>query len=136
MKSGQFVCLGNLQHLRNRFGNGYAVQVKVAGDNVERVKNDLLMSLPGIEIQDQHNEVLFCNVPFTAMGPRERSPTGRSFNLAYVFQTLNARKEQKVIESYSVTQTTLEQIFVQLAGEDEDEDTASEPVQINQQGKN
>ena len=51
MKSGQFVCLGSLQHLRNRFGTGYGVQVKVAGNDVNRVKNDLLASLPGIEIQ-------------------------------------------------------------------------------------
>ena len=132
MKSGQFMCLGNLQHLRNRFGNGYAVQVKVAGDNIEKVKSDLVAKLPGIEIQAQHNEVLFCNVPFSAMTSNDRSSTGRSFNLAHVFQTLNARKERRVIESYSVTQTTLEQIFVQIAGEDED--TASEPAQNTQNG--
>lgn len=51
MKTGQFMCLGNLQHLRHRFGNGYAVQVKVAGDDVEKVRLDLVASLPGIEIQ-------------------------------------------------------------------------------------
>ena len=133
MKTGQFMCLGNLQHLRNRFGNGYAVQVKVADRDIERVKFDLISNLPGIEIQDQHNEVLFCNVPFTAMTSRERSANSRSFNLAHVFQTLNERKERTVIESYSVTQTTLEQIFVQLAGEDED--TAFEPVLDNQPRK-
>jgi hypothetical protein len=55
MKMGQFVCLGNLQHLRNRFGKGYAVQVKVAGDDVEKVKVDLVASLPGIEIQGMMN---------------------------------------------------------------------------------
>lgn len=42
------------------------------------------------------------------------------YNLAHVFQVLNQRKEQKMIESYSVSHTTLEQIFVQLAGEDEE----------------
>ncbi len=51
MKTGQFMCLGNLQHLRSRFGNGYAVKIKVVGDNVENVKADLKSSLPGIEIQ-------------------------------------------------------------------------------------
>ena len=40
--------------------------------------------------------------------------------MAHIFEILNEKKEQKVIESYSLTQTTLEQIFVQLAGEDED----------------
>jgi hypothetical protein len=55
MKMGQFMCLGNLQHLRNRFGTGYAVQVKVSGDDVEKVKNDLMVNLPGIEIQGRRN---------------------------------------------------------------------------------
>ncbi|CAF3881561.1 unnamed protein product [Rotaria sordida] len=37
MKSGQFVCLGTLQHLKNRFGNGYAVQVKLSIDKVKHI---------------------------------------------------------------------------------------------------
>ncbi|CAF1258424.1 unnamed protein product [Rotaria sp. Silwood1] len=120
MKMGQFMCLGNLQHLRNRFGNGYAVKVKVAGDNVDNVKVELMSDLPGLEIQDQHNEVLFCNVPFSYSSTDEENPTKLPYNLASVFEILNGKKEHKIIESYSVTQTTLEQIFVQLAGEDED----------------
>ncbi|CAF4320297.1 unnamed protein product, partial [Rotaria sp. Silwood2] len=54
-----------------------------------------------------------------------------SFNLGRVFEILNARQEPKIIESYSVTQTTLEQIFVQLAGEDED--LSSDQDQNNEQ---
>ena len=53
MKLGQFMCLGSLQHLRNRFGKGYGVQVKVAGGDVNRVKNDLLANLPDIEFQGE-----------------------------------------------------------------------------------
>jgi len=45
------MCLGTLQRLRNRFGNGYTVQVKVAGEQVEDVKTNLLQSIPGLEIQ-------------------------------------------------------------------------------------
>ena len=41
-----------------------------------------------------------------------------SSSLALVFELLSAKKEQNVIENYSVTQTTLEQIFVRLAGHD------------------
>ncbi|CAF5221377.1 unnamed protein product, partial [Rotaria magnacalcarata] len=51
MNKGQFMCLGNLQHLRTRFGNGYAVKIKVAGDDIEGVKENLITSLPGIEVQ-------------------------------------------------------------------------------------
>ena len=51
MKSGQFMCLGTLQHLRSRFSTGYAVQIKVStNQDVNRVKSDLRVQLPGIEI--------------------------------------------------------------------------------------
>ena len=54
MKLGQFMCLGSLQHLRNRFGTGYGIQMNVAGKDVNRVKNDLLANLPGIEFQGKN----------------------------------------------------------------------------------
>ncbi|UJR09005.1 hypothetical protein I4U23_013254 [Adineta vaga] len=131
MKTGQFMCLGKLQHLRHRFGNGYAIQVKVAGDDVEKVKGDLSSNLPGIEVQEQHNEVLFCNLPSTPSSSNDKNQAQSSFNLGRVFEILNTQKERKVIESYSVTQTTLEQIFVQLAGEDEDEESSDHQIQNN-----
>lgn len=64
--------------------------------------------------------MLFCNVPFANTSSGDRGSARLSYNLAHVFDVLNQRKDRKVIESYSVTQTSLEQIFVQLAGEDED----------------
>ncbi|CAF1240137.1 unnamed protein product [Adineta steineri] len=131
MKTGQFMCLGSLQHLRNRFSTGYAVQVKVAIDDVEKIKEDLISNLPGIEIQAQHNEMLFCNIPFS----NDNNQMQLSFNLGHVFGILNSRKEQKLIESYSVTQTTLEQIFVQLAGEDEDAEVSPNQVPNTNQSK-
>ncbi len=54
MKLGQFVCLGSLQRLKNRFGHGYAVQVKVPINTMNRFKDELMFSLPGIEIEGKH----------------------------------------------------------------------------------
>jgi hypothetical protein len=51
MKLGQFVCLGNLQRLKNRFGNGYAVQVKLPLKDMNTFKEELMITLPGIQIQ-------------------------------------------------------------------------------------
>lgn len=67
MKTGQFVCLGTLQYLRNRFSSGYALQIKVSNDeNVQQMRDELVGQLPGVEIEDQHNGTLFCNVPFAS----------------------------------------------------------------------
>ena len=51
MKMGQFVCLGNLQHLKNRFGKGYAVKVKVLPEKMNEFRQELTASLPDIEIE-------------------------------------------------------------------------------------
>ena len=54
MKLGQFVCLGSLQRLKNRFGHGYAVQVKVPNNRMNSFKDELVLSLPGIEIEGKY----------------------------------------------------------------------------------
>ncbi len=51
MKSGQFICLGNLQRLKNRFGNGYAVRIKVPLTNIKAFTDELVFVLPGLVIQ-------------------------------------------------------------------------------------
>jgi hypothetical protein len=50
MKLGQFMCLGNLQRLKNRFGHGYAVQVKLPLSDIELFKAELELTLPGVQI--------------------------------------------------------------------------------------
>lgn len=55
MKLGQFVCLGNLQRLKNRFSHGYAVQVKVPINTMDKFKDELMLNLPGIEIEGNNN---------------------------------------------------------------------------------
>ncbi len=51
MKLGQFVCLGSLQRLKNRFSHGYAVQVKIPINTMNIFKHELMINLPGIEIE-------------------------------------------------------------------------------------
>jgi hypothetical protein len=51
MKLGQFVCLGNLQRLKNRFGHGYSAQVKVPINKITTFENELILSLPGVKIE-------------------------------------------------------------------------------------
>ncbi|CAF2474977.1 unnamed protein product [Rotaria sp. Silwood2] len=134
MKSGQFICLGNLQHLKNRFGKGYAVQVKVSLERMNEFQQELTRILPGIEIEDEQNGVLFCNVPFSLSPSNNIQNAPYSSNLSLVFEVLNAKKEQNIIENYSVTQTTLEQIFIRLAGHDiNDDDTLTEVATLSSQ---
>jgi hypothetical protein len=59
-----------------------------------------------------------CTVPIS-LTTNSQNNANPSYNLAHVFEFFNDKKEKNEIESYSLTQTTLEQIFVRLAGQDE-----------------
>ncbi len=63
--------------------------------------------------------MLYCTVPFSSVNRAQNYSWGPSFNLAHIFDLFHMKKQEKSIESYSITQTTLEQIFVHLAGEDQ-----------------
>jgi len=60
MKLGQFMCLGNLQRLKNRFGTGYAVQVKLPLPEIEAFKQELVLTLPGVQF-DGKSTLIFLN---------------------------------------------------------------------------
>lgn len=65
MKTGQFMCFGTLQHLRNRFSTGYAVQIKTAvHQDLNRVKNELMQQLPGLAIQSKliYHEISYSSI--------------------------------------------------------------------------
>ncbi len=71
-----------------------------------------------IDFIEQNNGTLFCTIPFSSINTSHNYTSAHSLHLAHVFDLFNKKKEEKSIESYSITQTTLEQIFVHLAGED------------------
>jgi hypothetical protein len=75
------------------------------------------------EYLEQHNGVLFCSVPFSSSNTSQRATSGHFMSLSHVFEWFNKKKEEKSIESYSITQTTLEQIFVQVAGDEQEMNT-------------
>lgn len=74
---------------------------------------------------EQHNGMLYCNVPIASSVDSQQKSTTSPYNLAHVFKFFNDKKDQNEIESYSITQTTLEQIFVRLAGQDQETTSAT-----------
>ena len=50
MVNGQFQCLGNIQHLKNKYGNGYSLVIKT-----KRTENL-------VEVTDKLNEFLAKNI--------------------------------------------------------------------------
>ncbi|KAM5322049.1 retinal-specific phospholipid-transporting ATPase ABCA4 isoform 2-T2 [Glossophaga mutica] len=107
MVKGTFQCLGTIQHLKYKFGDGYIVTMKIKSP-----KDDLLPDLnpveqffqgnfPGSVQRERHYNMLQFQVP--------------SSSLARIFRLLISHRDSLLIEEYSVTQTTLDQVFVNFA---------------------
>ena len=64
MVNGQFQCFRNIPHLKNKFGQGFTVLVKLekgAGENeseLRRVREALLTRLSDAVIQDEHKVIM------------------------------------------------------------------------------
>ncbi|NXB47256.1 ABCA1 protein, partial [Leucopsar rothschildi] len=98
MVNGRFRCLGSVQHLKNRFGDGYTVVVRVGGPGPTAVQTLLQQHFPGIVLREQHGGMLQYHLP------------ARVTSLATVFSLLATHRGPCHIEDYSVSQTTLDQV--------------------------
>ncbi|NWY05107.1 ABCA1 protein, partial [Nothoprocta ornata] len=114
MVNGRFRCLGSIQHLKNRFGDGYTVVVRAGARGPALLEGALRRRLPGLVLQERHGALLRCRLPAAAA------------SLATIFSVLAAEREPCGIQDYSVSQTTLDQVFVQFAKEQSDGDPAGD----------
>ncbi|XP_062844042.1 retinal-specific phospholipid-transporting ATPase ABCA4 isoform X2 [Trichomycterus rosablanca] len=118
MVNGTFKCLGTIQHLKYKFGDGYVVTMKIRADkpgsspDLRPVEVFIEKNFPSCIQCEKHHSSLQYQIS--------------SSSLARVFQLLTANKDKLNIQDYSVSQTTLDQVFVNFAkqqsGEDDDDD--------------
>uniref|UniRef100_A0A8C5FEU4 ABC transporter domain-containing protein n=1 Tax=Gadus morhua TaxID=8049 RepID=A0A8C5FEU4_GADMO len=105
MVNGRFKCLGSIQHLKSRFGDGYTVVVRVGGSPpaLAPVEHFIQEGFPGCVLKEKHHNTLQYQLPY------------RQGALAAVFGQFTRRQQQLGIEDYSVSQTTLDQVrFLKL----------------------
>ncbi|XP_060066248.1 phospholipid-transporting ATPase ABCA3-like [Ylistrum balloti] len=106
MVNGRFVCLGSPQHLKNKFGHGYTLIVRLGSDDDgktaggDALKNYIIQTFKNANIFDGHQGYLHFQIPDSDVP------------LARVFGAMERAKSQFDIEDYSVHQTTLEQVFL------------------------
>ncbi|XP_047443764.1 phospholipid-transporting ATPase ABCA1 isoform X2 [Mugil cephalus] len=123
MVNGRFQCLGSVQHLKNRFGDGYTIIIRLADTKADPdscpVSAYIKNSFPSIELKEQHQNVLQYQLP------------SQGCCLARVFDLLANNHEELGISDFSVSQTTLDQVFVNFAKEQTDDDCLTDVVISN-----
>ncbi|XP_051232460.1 phospholipid-transporting ATPase ABCA1 isoform X2 [Dicentrarchus labrax] len=114
MVNGRFQCLGSVQHLKNRFGDGYTIVLRLVDSKSSPdscpISTYMKSSFPSVELKERHQNVLQYQLPSHACC------------LARVFEVLANNHEELGIIDFSVSQTTLDQVFVNFAKEQTDDD--------------
>nr|XP_044991908.1 ATP-binding cassette sub-family A member 13 [Jaculus jaculus] len=107
MVDGSFRCLGPPQHIKSRFGDGYTIKVWLhkEANGPDTISDFLKLHFPGIRFKGQHLNSLEYHVP-------------KHWEcLADLFGILENNKSLLRIEHYSISQTTLEQVFINFTTE-------------------
>ncbi|XP_068118184.1 ABC-type organic anion transporter ABCA8-like [Hyperolius riggenbachi] len=112
MVSGKLRCIGSIQHLKSKFGKGYFLEIKLRdGQGVDEIHREILRLFPQAARQDRFSSLLVYRIPVDNVQ-----------SLSEAFLNLENAKRCYNLEEYSFSQSTLEQVFLELAKEQEKED--------------
>lgn len=132
---GGLRCIGAIQHLKNKYGGGYSLELKLnihtslrvseingVSENVEQGnggegrKNEMshmvIEAFPNAVIDEQFEERIVFKIPQDDVT-----------SLAGCFSMLEEAKRRNLLLEYALSQTTLEQVFLKFAREQEEDDS-------------
>ena len=114
MVNGTFKCHGSIQHLKNKFGSGYTLTVRSMGEDSQKLAQFVKDTVLDAELKDsQLNQIQFHL-------PLKTTKLPHIFNLMEVART----KPELQLEDYSISQMTLDEVFIHFASKQTEEDEA------------
>ncbi|KAK1330897.1 hypothetical protein QTO34_008839 [Cnephaeus nilssonii] len=109
MVAGRLRCIGSIQHLKSKFGKDYLLEMKVKTlAHVEPLHSEILRLFPQAARQERYSSLMVYKLPVEDVRP-----------LAQAFFKLEKVKQSFDLEDYSLSQSTLEQVFLELSKEQE-----------------
>ncbi|GFR10884.1 ATP-binding cassette sub-family A member 3 [Trichonephila clavata] len=109
MVNGRLQCLGSIQQLKSKYGQGYTIIIKMKKEHqdnqeaVNAIKTHIQSNLPGANLKDEHQGM----VQYHVVDP--------SISLSRLFKFMSSMKNQFELEDYLISDTSLEQIFLTFA---------------------
>eukprot|EP00062_Callorhinchus_milii_P012447 gi/632959600/ref/XP_007895712.1/ PREDICTED: ATP-binding cassette sub-family A member 13 [Callorhinchus milii] len=121
MVNGTFKCLGSPHQIKYRFGAVYSVKVRLSREVADSTQlTDLLhLEFPGASLKEQHQSSLEFQVP------------QKKGDLAKMVKFLESNKQELKIDHYSISQTTLDQVFINFARQLEEPLDLTENTETN-----
>lgn len=116
MVSGQIRCIGSIQHLKGKYGRGYSLEVKLREEltglqQVALLHKEILRIFPHAARQESFATLMVYKIPMEDVK-----------SLAVAFSRLEKAKQSFHFEEYNFSQSTLEQVFLEFAKEQESEE--------------
>lgn len=108
MVNGTFKCLGSTQHLKSKFSEGYMLTIKIRKINpdkpeesgsIEEIEQLVKTNFPSAIRKESHQELVTYFIPDVSL------PWSKMFGIME-----KGKKAIKVIEDYSLGQSSLEQV--------------------------
>jgi ATP-binding cassette subfamily A (ABC1) protein 3 len=111
MVNGRLKCLGSPQHLKTKFGEGYTLILKIGSPlDLPRLKEFIEGTFPGSILKDEHLGMVHYHI------------TDTTVSWAQIFGEIERVKLDFDIEDYTISQTSLEQVFLNFARGQRQED--------------
>ncbi|XP_061665505.1 ATP-binding cassette sub-family A member 5 isoform X2 [Syngnathoides biaculeatus] len=114
--SGRLRCLGSIQHLKAKYGRGYGLELKL-GEELAEVRQgallhkEILAIFPHASRQESFATLMVYKIPREDVA-----------SLAGAFSQLERVKQTFKFEEYNFSQSSLEQVFMDFAKEQEGDD--------------
>jgi ABC-type multidrug transport system ATPase subunit/TM2 domain-containing membrane protein YozV len=122
MKNGELVCLGSSQHLRSIHGTGFLLEVVLSTHDATAIailKQFVDDSFTNAAIVDEHGSMINYEIPRTSIK-----------KLSEAFRLLESNKQRLSISDYSLSQSSLEQVFLKQIRPTNAESTIMEQQRI------
>ncbi|KAL1463191.1 hypothetical protein WDU94_014968 [Cyamophila willieti] len=105
MVRGQMQCLGSIPYLKQRYGQGFTLMVKLREGDEKELKRIILEAFDNkVEIKDEHKGLIHYQILDTSLS---------WFTMFSKMESLKSSME--IVEDYSLSDSTLEQIFIAFA---------------------
>ena len=107
MSHGLMRCIGTNLHLKNRYGNGYKLEIRFDPERAQLADDFIMKLLPSARVESTSRET------------REYQVARDQVVLSKVFAAMQTRDGSVGIFDYGVRQTSLEEVFLKIARESE-----------------
>lgn len=117
MVAGEFKCLGSAQHLKNKFSKGFILQIKMKSDDNEslnEIRNKIHAAFSPTHLKEKYLDLLTFHLNSAGLKWSE------------VFEKMSQLKPAMPISDFTVTQMSLEEVFLHFTRDGAVSDTKFE----------